>query len=123
MAVEQFNANLESARDQFNANMRTQIDQSNAVWRRNVNTANTSLQNEVNRINVQTLLGLTDAAQNNLWQLYRDQAQWAMSTSENNIDRAHNAAMQSAAIQANGDIYDDKFDNFLIVKTIDNIFN
>jgi len=123
VAVEQFNANLESDRDQFNANMRTQIDQSNAVWRRNVNTANTSLQNEVNRINVQTLLGLTDAAQNNLWQLYRDQAQWAMSTSENNIDRAHNAAMQSAAIQANGDIYDDKFDNFLIVKTIDNIFN
>lgn len=122
-AVEQFNANQLSARDQFNANMRTQIDQSNAVWRRNVNTANTSLQNEANRINVQTLLGLTNAAQNNLWQLYRDQAQWAMSTSENNLDRAHNAAMQAAAISANASIYDEKFDNFLLVKTIDNIFN
>ena len=122
VAVEQFNSNVESQRDQFNSNMRTQIDQSNAVWRRSVNTANTAVQNEVNRINTQTLLGLTQQAQNNLWQLYRDQAQWAMSTSENNLDRAHNAAMQSAAIGANGDIYDEKFENFLIIKTIDNIF-
>jgi len=122
IAVEQFNSNVESQRDQFNSNMRTQIDQSNAVWRRSVNTANTAVQNEVNRINTQTLLGLTQQSQNNLWQLYRDQAQWSLSTSENNLDRAHNAAMQSAAISANGDIYDEKFDNFLIIKTIDNIF-
>jgi hypothetical protein len=46
-----------------------------------------------------------------------------MQTSENNIDRAHNAAMQSQAIDANADIYDDKFDDFLIVETIDNIFD
>ena len=121
-AVEQFNSNVKSQRDQFNSNMRTQIDQSNAVWRRSINTENTAVDNETNRINTQTLLGLSQQAQNNLWQLYRDQAQWSLSTSENNLDRAHNAAMQSAAISANGDIYDEKFDNFLIVKTIDNIF-
>ena len=122
-ALEQYNANLESQREIFNANARVQIDQSNAVWRRNINTANTALQNEVNRINVQTLLGLTQQSQNNLWQLYRDQATWAMGTSENNLDRAHNAAMQSAAISANANVYDEKFDNFLIVKAIDNIFS
>ena len=86
-ALEQYNANLESQREIFNANARVQIDQSNAVWRRNINTANTALQNEVNRINTQTLLGLTQQSQNNLWQLYRDQATWAMGTSENNLDR------------------------------------
>jgi len=122
VAVDQFNAQMTASREQFNSNARQQIDQSNAVWRRGINTSNTAAQNAVNQQNVQTLLGLTQTAQNNLWQLYKDQATWTMSTSENNIDRAHNAAMQSAAINANADQYDSKFDDFLIVKTIDNIF-
>tara|TARA_R110002020_G_scaffold292336_2_gene507746 strand:- start:4559 stop:6271 length:1713 start_codon:yes stop_codon:yes gene_type:complete len=121
-AVEQFNAQMVSQREQFNSNNRKQIDASNAQWRRTINTAETAAINEENRTNLQTLLNMSNQAQNNLWQLYRDQAGWAMSTSENNLDRAHNAAMQAAAISERADMYDDKFDDFLIIKTIDNIF-
>ena len=123
ISVEQFNANMEATRDQFNANMRRQIDAATAVWRRTINTENTALENEEIRQNLQLLLELSETAQNDLWQQYRDMAAWAMQTSENNIDRAHNAAMQSQAIDANADIYDDKFEDFLIVETIDNIFD
>ena len=121
-AVDQFNAQMTSQRETFNSNARRQIDASNAVWRRTINTANTATQNEENRTNLQTLLNISQLAQNNLWQLYRDQAAWNMQTSENNIDRAHNAAMQAAAISERSDMYDDKFDDFLIIKTIENIF-
>jgi hypothetical protein len=114
---------MESTRDQFNANMRRQIDAATAVWRRTINTENTAAENEEIRQNLQLLLELSETAQNDLWQQYRDMAAWTMQTSENNIDRAHNAAMQSQAIDANADIYDDKFDDFLIVETIDNIFD
>jgi hypothetical protein len=122
-AVEQFNAQMIAQRETFNSNARRQIDASNAVWRRTINTENTALQNEENRTNLQTLLNLSQIAQNNLWQLYRDQAAWTMQTSENNLDRAHNAAMQAAAISERSDMYDSKFDDFLIIKTIDNIFS
>ena len=122
-AVDQFNAQMTSQRETFNSNARRQIDASNAVWRRTINTANTALQNEENRTNLQTLLNISQLAQNNLWQLYRDQAAWNMQTSENNLDRAHNAAMQAAAISERSDLYDDKFDDFLIIKTIENIFS
>ena len=122
-AVDQFNAQMTSQRETFNSNARRQIDASNAVWRRTINTANTATQNEENRTNLQTLLNISQLAQNNLWQLYRDQAAWSMQTSENNLDRAHNAAMQAAAISERSDLYDDKFDDFLIIKTIENIFS
>ena len=122
VAVDQFNAQMETTRDQFNANMQLQIDQSNAVWRRNVNTANTAAQNETNRQNVLNLLGIQQNAMNNIWQAYRDQASWNMKISENAADRAHNAAMQAAAIAENKDLYDEKFEDYLITKTIDNLF-
>ena len=102
--------------------MRLQIDQSNAVWRRGINTANTAGQNETNRQNAATLLGMNQQALNDLWQLYRDQASWTMKISENREDRAHNASMQASAISNNAQAYDSNFDNFLILKTIDNIF-
>lgn len=121
-AVDEFNAQMLASRDQFNAKMSMQIDQSNAVWRRNINTANTALQNEQNRINVSTLLGIQQNALNNIWQTYRDQASWNMRVSESAKDRAHTAAMQSASIAGSKDMYDDKFEDYLIVKTIDNIF-
>ena len=44
-----------------------------------------------------------------------------MQTSENNLDRAHTAAMQSQAISDRSDLYNDKFNDFLIVRTIENI--
>ena len=45
-----------------------------------------------------------------------------MQISENDTDRAHNAAMQSASFSENSKLYDDKFDDFLMTKAIDNIF-
>lgn len=122
-AMRQFNAQMETARDQFNSNMSVQIAQSNAQWRRDTNTANTATQNAANQTNAQNLLGITQQAQANLWQVYRDQAAWNLQTSENNLSRAHNAALQSMSIAANSDMYDDKFEDFLIIKTIDNVFN
>jgi len=91
--VRQFNQSLLDSRDKFNANLTAQINQSNAVWRRTINTANNATQNEANRINAQNLLGLTNTAQNNLWQAYRDEAQWLIQTSENSLQRAHQAAI------------------------------
>ena len=102
-SVATFNANLEDSRDKFNANMRAQIDQSNAVWRRQVNTANTAVQNEVNRANAQALLGLSVAAQNNLWQSYRDEAAWLVQITESGIERAHQAAL----LAQRGDLAED----------------
>lgn len=121
-AMEQFNASMEASRQQFNANMQATIDQSNVAWRRNINTANTAAQNVANQQNVQTLLGMNQNSLNNLWQLYRDQASWAMQSSENDRARAHNAAMQSAQIDANKSLYDSQFNNFLVTRTIDSIF-
>ena len=91
--VKQFNQSLLDSRDKFNANLTAQINQSNAVWRRTINTANNATQNEANRINAQNLLGLTNTAQNNLWQAYRDEAQWLVQTTENAFQRAHQAAI------------------------------
>ena len=122
IALEQFNAQMDTAAEQFNANMRREIDQSNVVWRRNINTQNTASQNEANRQNAINLLGLQQSALNNLWQQYRDKAAWVVKISENAQDRAHNAAMQSAAISANADSYDESRDDFLKIGIIDKIW-
>ena len=94
-ATERFISQMDDSRDKFNSNMVAQIDQSNANWRRTINTENTALANESNRINAQNLLGLTTTAQNQLWQRYRDEAQWALTVSENASDRAHAFAIAS----------------------------
>ena len=122
-ATEQFNSNQSVAIQQFNANMRLEIDQSNAVWRRNVNTRNTAAKNEAQRQNALNLLGIQQNALNNLWQKYRDKAAWVAKISENARDRAHNAAMQAAAIASNESMYDRKYDNFLKIGIIDKIWS
>ena len=122
VAIQQFNAQMETATDQFNANMELEINQSNAVWRRNVNTRNNAQQNEANRQNALNLLGIQQNALNQLWQKYRDKAAWVVKISENAKDRAHNAAMQSAAISANADAYDTKMNDFLELEIIDGIW-
>ena len=92
-AIGKFNSQLEDTRDKFNSQMSTQISQANASWRRNINTANTELANETNRINAQNLLSLNQAAHDQLWQRYRDEANWVVSTAENGLDRAHKVAL------------------------------
>jgi len=104
-AVEEFNTNLDNAREQFNVAMRSQIDQSNAAWRRSINTANTANQNRANQINAGILLGLTNAAQNDLWQKYRDETHQAYSSSENEIQRAHQLVVTAMRNQFNVDAF------------------
>ena len=122
VAIQQFNAQMDVAADQFNANMRLEIDQSNAVWRRTVNTRNNAAQNEANRQNALNLLGIQQSALNNVWQKYRDKAAWTVKISENARDRAHNAAMQAAAIAENASSYDSNYDDFLFLTVIDSIW-
>jgi len=115
-AMDQFNANqtdamaqyltsMNDAREKFNLDMQLQIDQSNTVWRRNINTANTALENEANMMNVQNLLGLTQSAQNALWQQYRDEVAWAIQMAENQLQRNHQIGLLGMEIDANKDIY------------------
>ena len=104
--MKQFVANLDSQRQQFNANMQAQIDQSNAQWRRQANTADTQAISEANRINAQNLFNMTAQAQNNLWNEYRDKAQWAMQTAENTLERQHQLTIAAMEADANSDLYD-----------------
>lgn len=104
-AVQEFNTNLDNAREQFNVAMRSQIDQSNAAWRRSINTANTANQNRANQINAGVLLGLTNAAQNDLWQKYRDETHQVYSSSENEIQRAHQLVVTAMRNQFNVDAF------------------
>ncbi len=92
-AIDQFNAQQQNAMQQFYTQNQLAIDQSNAAWRRSVNTANTQNENEAQRINATNLLGITNTAMNNLWQMFRDQASWVQQASENEADRAANMAI------------------------------
>ena len=94
-ALRQFNQQVQNDRDNFEANLSTQIGQSNAVWRRSINTANNATQNEANRINAQAVLGMNEVAQANLWQAYRDDAQFLIQTTENALQRAHQVGILS----------------------------
>lgn len=96
-AMKQFNAEMANQRDQFNKTMSLQIDQSNVSWRREVNTANTAAKNAANQINAQNMLNLSNTAMNNLWQQFRDEADYAFTAGENTLNRQHNLAM--AALQ------------------------
>lgn len=101
-AMTQYQTSLNDARDQFNNTMTAQINQSNAQWRREIATAETAADNEAARIDAQNLFNLTQTAQNNLWQSYRDQAKWANDTAENNANRA--LQMVLATMEANNNL-------------------
>jgi len=105
-AMAQYVASMNDSRQKFNRDMQLQVDQSNTVWRRNINTSNTALQNEANMMNVQNLLGLTQSAQNALWQQYRDEVAWAVQMTENQLQRNHQIGLLGMEIEANSDLYD-----------------
>jgi hypothetical protein len=102
-AMAQYNADLANQREQFNINMQTQIDQSNAAWRRQANTADTAAANEAARIDAQNLFNMTEQAQNLLWNAYRDDVQWALTTSENAAQRNHDIAQLAMSLEAEFD--------------------
>ena len=108
-ASARFTAQLEDSRDKFNANLSQQINQSNANWRRLINTENTALQNETNRINAQNLLGLSQTAQAQLWQRYRDEASWVLQRAESASQRAHQFALTSQQNDYDVGMYQQQF--------------
>ena len=122
-ALTKYYESVNDSREKFNANMSLQIDQSNAVWRREINTANTALQNEVNRINASNLLNLSATAQNQLWQRYRDEAAWMMSSVESAKDRAHAVAMFAQQSEFNNETYEKQQKDLLMTEIGMTIFD
>ena len=108
-SMNRFVAQMQDSRDKFDANMATQILSSNAQWRRDINTRDTAAQNESNRINAQNMLNLTKQSHANLWQRYRDEAQWVMQASESNLQRAHQSAMIAQESEVQSEFYDKQF--------------
>ena len=92
-SIAKYNAKLQDAREKFNSQMQQQIEQSNVVWRRSINTANTAEQNAANKANAAAILGITTAAQANLWQKYRDDVHYAFLSTENEQQRAQQLAL------------------------------
>ena len=112
-AMKQYAASLNDARERFETQLRVQIDQSNAQWRRDINTANTALENEANRINTQNLLNISQQAQNNLWQRYRDESAWIFQMAESAKQREHELGLLAMEKAENQDIYDRNLKNSL----------
>ena len=64
------------------------MQQSNVQWRRNANLADTAAQNAVNQQNVQNSFALSSAAQSQLWQELRDQADYDFRWAEGSANRS-----------------------------------
>ena len=92
-AMQQFASTMANQREQFNAVNALSIEQSNVQWRREVNTANTATQNAANQTNAANYLAISNTAMNNIWQQFRDEADYAYSSAENASDRTFNMAM------------------------------
>lgn len=87
-AVQNFRDNLTNTRDEFNASNQLVVDQSNVKWQRSINTANTAADNAANQANVKNYFNVQQSALNDLWQQARDEASWALTSSENSQNRA-----------------------------------
>lgn len=105
-SVRQFNATMKDSRQRFNSEMQFQVNQSNALWRREVYTQENQMENENNRFNAQNLLNMTQNAQNNLWQAYRDEASYIFQGQQNEYNRAHAFAMLAVQIASDKDMFD-----------------
>ena len=105
-SMEQYNTTLSDAREKFNTNMATQISQANAMWRREINTAETANDNAANQMNVQNLLGITQASLDALWQRYRDEAGWALKIAEGQEARNHEIGLLGMEIDSNSSLYE-----------------
>lgn len=105
-SMSQLKATLAAQREQFNTTMRAQIDQSNVSWRRQINTANTEAQNQANLVNAQNTLNLSNWALNSVWQQFRDEADYAFTSSENAKNRATQLAILSSQQNFQQSLYD-----------------
>ena len=103
-AMTKFTEEINNQREQFNANNRLVIDQSNAQWRREIATADTAQVNRANEINASNVLGMNQAAYNNLWNYYSDSMSWAWTSAENERERAVNLAIEQLRADSKKDI-------------------
>ena len=110
-ALNKFNTQINDSRAKFDAEMSQVIDQSNVSWRRTINTANTAEQNRANQLNSQNLLDMSLSAQNQLWNRYRDEAQWLVNLTDSREARAHQVALQAQANNFDKSMYDDDIKN------------
>ena len=101
---------LNDSREKFNANMELQIEQSNALWRRTINTANTAADNAAAQANAAAFLALTSTAQAQLWQKYRDEANYSFTASENEAQRSLQLAITAISNQFAMDMFDKEVD-------------
>ena len=90
------------------------IDQSNVEWRRAINTANTAAINAANQTNAANILGLSNYAVNALWQQWRDEASWANTSAQNELNRNHNIAVAAMERAMTFDIMDQESRDNLI---------
>ena len=118
-AMQQFGATMANQREQFNATNALAIEQSNVQWRREVNTANTATQNAANQVNAANYLNISNQALNNVWQQFRDEADYAYSSAENAADRSFNMAM--AILEA--DVNKENYEKYLDQQTAESIGN
>ena len=109
-AVNQYVQSLNDDRERFNISLAQQIDQSNVQWRRDTTTANTAADNEAERINAQNLLNLTQQAQSQLWQKYRDDAAWTLQYANSKEMRAHQLAMLAMEQAGNASMFEDQME-------------
>jgi len=109
-ALSQFRGTMQNQREQFNVTNSVAIAQSNATWRRNINTANTAATNAANQTNAANYLNISNTALNNIWQQYRDEADYAYSAAENGRDRTFNYAMAILEAKVNKDMYSQYLD-------------
>jgi hypothetical protein len=91
--IAQFNAQIGNERDQFNAGNELLIAQSFAQWNRDVATANTAAVNVANQNNAQAILGISEQAYANMFNLYADSMEYAWTSGENERDRINNIAL------------------------------
>jgi len=119
--VDQFNEQMDLARDQWNAANVQAIEQSNTQWRRNANTINTAAQNAVNQQNAQMAYNMSAAEQSFLWQEMRDVASYVRQAYENEEQRK--TTLYATALSNEGVASKDSKTTYNALKSIiDSIF-
>ena len=83
----EFNATMEDSRQKFYANMQYQIDTANAKWRQTVELENTKMLFEATATDVKNMLGITQEAQNQIWDRVDSMLDYLWKSSENEAQR------------------------------------
>ena len=80
--------------------MSAQIAQANAKWRQDVTLTNTAAANESNFQFAKDVNGLTNKTLDQIWQRERDLMSYAMTSSENALDRARDIILGDMTVQS-----------------------